>query len=266
MKTLHLSIIAIVGVLIIVLTSVGVFMKKLDDNSGPLDTGVMITGVKENYTLNEPITFSVMVDGYGSGCGDTKAILTKENDSQYKSQVWGAGRQCASFSNPTNFEFTGLSANTTINQAGNYTITASFDDSVTYRHIITEEKFSVIGPKITSIFDTGIVPMSNAVVNTNFTINYNIVGGQVSEIKKDMQSKSIIVFLNTTGDGQLVIDLPRTLIDSKTYGNMDDAFIVLANMQEIKYKEIHNTLDARTLLISFQKGIDKIEIIGTTPI
>ena len=132
-------------------------MGKLNDNSGPLYTNMMITGMKENYTLNEPIVFSVMVHGYGSGCGDTKAILTKENDSQYKSQVWGVGRQCTSFTNPTKFEFDGLSANTTIIQAGDYIITASFDDSVTYHHTITEVKFSVTGPKITHYYDGSAV-------------------------------------------------------------------------------------------------------------
>lgn len=153
------------------MTSVGVFMKKLDDNSGPLYTGVMITGMKESYTINEPIAFSVMVHGYGSGCGDTKAILTKENDSNYKSQVWGVGKQCASFANPASFGFNGLSANTTINQTGNYTIIASFDDSVTYHHIMAEEKFSVTAYNITGIY-AGITPIST-VLPHNYTVPLN---------------------------------------------------------------------------------------------
>lgn len=264
MKILHLSIIAIVGILIIVLTSVGVFMKKLDDNSVPLDTGVMITGVKENYTLNEPITFSVMVDGYGSGCGDTKAILTKENDSQYKSQVWGVGRQCTS-TNPTNFEFNGLSANTTINQAGNYTITASFDDSVTYRHTVAEEKFSVTASKITSIHDTGVTPMSANVTNTNFTINYNIAGnGKILDANMDTQSKSLILSLETTSNGTLTVSVPRALLDSKE-NNQDTQFIILMDGQEVKYTETIS-VTARTLTIPFELGTEKIEIIATQKI
>lgn len=216
MKTLHLSIIAIVGIIIIVMTSVGVFMKKLDDNTEPLDTGVLITGVKENYTLNEPITFSVMIDGYGSGCGDTKAILTKENDSQYKSQVWSGERQCASSANPTNFKFNGLSANTTINQVGNYTITASFDDSVTYRHTISEEKFSVTGhsqsPQITTvIIQSGASDPSSG---KNYEPQYlHVVIGvnnTVKWINDDIEMNSIVAdnqidpdFFNTTNNYQM---------------------------------------------------------------
>lgn len=246
------------------MTSVGVFMKKLDDNSGPLYTGVMITGVKDNYTLNEPVTFSVMVDGYGSGCGDTKAILTKENDSQYKSQVWGVERQCASFSNPTNFEFNGLSANTTIHQAGNYTITASFDDSVTYHHTIAEEKFSVILPKNTTVYNTGITPMSANVANTNFTINYDIVGnGKILDAKMDAQSKSLILLLDTKSNGTLILSIPRALLDIKKNDRGMGEFYMLADGQETTFKEIHTTPTDRIFSIPFQNGTKDIEIIAT---
>lgn len=258
MKTLH-YIIAIVGILVIVMTSVGVFMKKLDDNSGPLYTSMVITGMKESYTINEPIVFSVMVHGYGSGCGDTKAILAKENDSQYKSQVWGVGRQCTSFANPTSFEFNGLSTNTTINQTGNYTITASFDDSVTYRHTIADAKFSVTAYDITGIY-TRVTPTFN-VTNTNFTINYDISGGQVSKITRDQKSNTLIVSLQATKDGHMTLAVPRTLLDSKE-NNQDTQFVVLVDGHEVKYAET-TSATIRTLTIPFELGAKMIEIMST---
>jgi len=106
-------------------------------------TNITINGMKENYTLNEPIVFYIAVEGYGTGCGDAKAIITKENDSQYKSPVWGVGSSCASNTKQNHFKFNTLSVNTSINQTGNYILTASFDDFVTYPHT-TEKKFSVI--------------------------------------------------------------------------------------------------------------------------
>lgn len=212
------------------MTSVGVLMKKIDDNTGLLYTNVMITGVKENYTLSEPITFSVMVNGYGSGCGDTKAILTKENDSQYKSQVWGVGRQCTSFANHTNFEFNGLSTNTTVNQAGNYTITASYDDFVTYRHTVAEQKFSVILTKIeNSIKIPHVEPIStnpfmadkNGKVDlTKIPLSYNQYGQidyeKIGHVVSENQFKKILDDMNISyaqnnlmmQDGMSILTLP----------------------------------------------------------
>ena len=239
-------------------------MGKLNDNSGPPYTSMMITGIKENYTLNEPIAFSVMVHGYGSGCGDTKAILTKENDSQYKSQVWGVGRQCTSFTNPAKFEFDGLTANTTINQAGDYVITASFDDLVTYHHTITEVKFSVTGPKITSIFDTGIYPFTVGVTNANFTIHYNISGNnKLLDANMDSQSKSLILSLESANNGTLIISLPRALLDIKKNDGGTGEFYMLADGQETAFKEIHTTPTDRIFSIPFQNGTKSIEIIAT---
>jgi plastocyanin len=143
MKTLHLSIIAILGIIIIVTTSVGVFMEKLVDNQEPY-ANMTIVGMKENYTLNEPIAFSVMMDGYGTGCGDTNATITKENDSKYKSQGWYSISSCASNTKFDYFKFKSLSGNTSINQAGNYTLIASFKGLTTHNHIEVEKKFSVV--------------------------------------------------------------------------------------------------------------------------
>ncbi|MGI0060928.1 MAG: hypothetical protein ACREBI_07885 [Nitrosotalea sp.] len=264
MKILHLSIITIVSITVIVATSIGVFIEKLGENQQQPYTVITINGVKENYTVKEPVAFSVAIEGYGTGCGDTKAIITKENDTQFKSTEWYSTVQCAAFANPNYFKFYRLSENTSINQTGSYILTASFNDSITYRHTSTERKFSVTLPKNTTIYDTGIFPLSVKVTNTNSTVNYNIRGGQISEIKLDNQSRSLVILLQTDENGTITIDLPRALIDAKTYENMDDKFIVLEDGQEVLYNEIHKTMQDRTLSIPFQHGIEKIEIIGAT--
>ncbi|MDE1811827.1 MAG: hypothetical protein KGH85_03030 [Thaumarchaeota archaeon] len=116
----------------------------------------------------------------------------------------------------------------------------------------------------TSIFDTGITPMSANVTNTNFTINYNISGGNVSEIVQDQKSNTLIVSLQTTEDGRLTLKIPRTLLDSKSaYSNQDTKFIILVDKQEVKYTET-TSIDARTLTIPFGLGAKMIEI--TAPV
>ncbi|MGI0027859.1 MAG: PEFG-CTERM sorting domain-containing protein [Nitrosopumilaceae archaeon] len=97
---------------------------------------------------------------------------------------------------------------------------------------------------------------------TDFSVTYSITNGKVLGIKADIQSKSLIVSIQTTGDGQLTITLPRALIDAKINDNTDDQFFVLNDGQEAQFDETKTTTD-RTLTIPFTDGTEQIEIIGT---
>ncbi|MBI1828953.1 MAG: PEFG-CTERM sorting domain-containing protein [Thaumarchaeota archaeon] len=98
---------------------------------------------------------------------------------------------------------------------------------------------------------------------TDFSVTYSITNGKVLGIKADVQSKSLIVSIQTTGDGQLTIDLPRALIDAKKNDNQtDDQFFVINDGQETQFTETSTTTD-RTLTIPFTDGTGQIEIIGT---
>jgi hypothetical protein len=154
MKTL--SIMAIVGMSIIVATSVGVFIEKLGENQQSPYISIMINGMKGNYTVGEPISFSVMLEGYGTGCGDTKAVITKENDTRSQPIGWTSEPQCVSAPNLDNFKFTALSARTMMNQTGNYTLRVTFDNLVTSHHSETQTRFLV-----TPYYLTGMVAVQN---------------------------------------------------------------------------------------------------------
>src|ERR1051326_6968102 len=125
MKTLHLGM--IIGISVIALTSLGVFIEKLNDYQQQPYINMSITGMKENYTINDPISFSVTLEGYGTGCGDTMATITRDNDSKYQLPGWASQPQCVAHPGLHDFKFTSLSANTSINQTGNYVLTVSFD-------------------------------------------------------------------------------------------------------------------------------------------
>lgn len=225
-----------------------------------------IIGLNDTYKTGQLIDFQIEARGfdYFNG-GETPRVWVERPD---ESLVWSpmdkSGLVLCCTPELVNydktFNLTNLGGPITIDKAGSYNLVVSYNDQK------TQKQFSVILPKITSIFDVGITPMSANVTNTNFTINYNIEGAKVLGIKQDMQSKSVIVSIKTTGDGQLIINLPRQLIDAKIHQNMDDAFIVLGDRQEIKYKEIHQTIIDRTLSIPFPQGTNEIEIIGVSPI
>ena len=117
----------------------------------------------------------------------------------------------------------------------------------------------------TSIFDTRIYPFFINVTNTDFTINYNISQGQIKSATIDMPSKSLILSVTTIGNGTLVIDLPRALIDPKIEGK-DSAFIVLDDGREVLSKQIATTGTDRVLSIPFQYGVSQIQIISPVPI
>ncbi|MDE1872556.1 MAG: hypothetical protein KGH99_03655 [Thaumarchaeota archaeon] len=275
MKTLHPVILGIIASVVIGLGIFAIFSTHLpqlmdtpQNNSG-FYTVIDTPGLNNTYHVNQAIHFSVMIHGYGIyPC--IQPDVTIYNNATPDNPVFHDNQgilSCKSVYNeqPENFTISYPGKNdsyvTHLNQTGNYTLNISFgNESV-------QSYFSIIPSKTTSIFDTGVTPMSINVTNTNFTINYNITGnGKILDAKMNTTLQSFTVLINATEDGQLVIVLPRNMIHSTTYTNIDDMFIVLSNQQEIQYKEIRNTLDARTLLISFQKGVNKIEIIGTSPI
>jgi hypothetical protein len=116
----------------------------------------------------------------------------------------------------------------------------------------------------TTIFDTGVYPFSINVTNTDFTVNYNISGNnKLVDANMDSQSKSLILSLNTTSNGTLVVSIPRALLDIKKNDRGMGEFYMLADGQEITFKEIHTTLTDRIFSIPFQNGTKNIEIIAT---
>jgi predicted secreted protein with PEFG-CTERM motif len=97
---------------------------------------------------------------------------------------------------------------------------------------------------------------------TDLSVQYSITNGKVLGIKADVQSKSLIVSIQTTGDGVLTVTLPRGLIDAQVNGQ-DDHFYVLNDGQEADFQETGKTTTDRTLSIPFTDGTQEIEIIGT---
>ncbi len=67
---------------------------------------------------------------------------------------------------------------------------------------------------------------------TDYSVSYSIINGKVLGIKADTQSKSLIVSIQTTGDGQPTITLPRALMDAKMNEQKDDQFVVVNDGQE----------------------------------
>lgn len=96
---------------------------------------------------------------------------------------------------------------------------------------------------------------------TLFTLKYKITNGEILKIFSDVETKSLIIEMKSIADGNLEIQIPRELLDSKHDGK-DDVFFVLADGEEMEFEE--KTLsEYRILKIPFFNGTEEIEIIGT---
>ncbi|MGI0089691.1 MAG: PEFG-CTERM sorting domain-containing protein, partial [Nitrosopumilaceae archaeon] len=98
-----------------------------------------------------------------------------------------------------------------------------------------------------------------------FDLKYSIIGGRLLGIEADVESKSLLLAIETTDPdgGVLTITLPRALIDAKI-NSEDDQFFVLVNGEEsADAAETETTSTDRTLMIPFPGETEEIEIIGT---
>lgn len=95
----------------------------------------------------------------------------------------------------------------------------------------------------------------------SYSVNYSLTGAVVNDMSINTQETSLVILMNSTADGNMVIDLPRTLIDAKA-GSSDDQFIVLVDDTYASFHEKKTDTD-RTITIPFTAGSSRIEIIGT---
>ena len=86
---------------------------------------------------------------------------------------------------------------------------------------------------------------------------YKITGGKILKVIPDTDSVSLIIQIETFSDGDLLITLPKTVIDTSE----GDFFVLVDGEETIFYAE--QTPDSWTLRIPFYNGSEEIEIIGT---
>ena len=104
--------------------------------------------------------------------------------------------------------------------------------------------------EIVSVEERGDMSLDVQGINVNYTIN----GGKIISIIPDLDETSLIITMETTSDGELIITLPKDVIDG--------IFFVLVDGEETMYTEEGND-NYSTLIIPFYNGTEEIEIIGT---
>ncbi|MGI0075180.1 MAG: PEFG-CTERM sorting domain-containing protein [Nitrosotalea sp.] len=98
--------------------------------------------------------------------------------------------------------------------------------------------------------------------NEMYCIDYTINGGTVSGATLDTASKSLIVNIQANDDGQITLNIPRSVLDAKS-STGDSVFAVLIDGEQVQQFTESPSTDTRAITIPFQMASEKIEIIGT---
>ena len=101
-----------------------------------------------------------------------------------------------------------------------------------------------------------------------FDLPYTIKGGTLSEILIDENIFGLIIDIDTSDNGKIILDLPRKYIDAEKQNGKDDVFIILIEKQngdiiETTYAEETSYSEIRTISIDFEETDSQIQIIGT---
>src|SRR5918911_479264 len=97
----------------------------------------------------------------------------------------------------------------------------------------------------------------------SYPVKYNITGGKLNNMTVNTNKGALLVEISSQSNGNLTIELPRTVLDSKKPGGSDEQFVVLQDGQNSDFEEKSNNNQTRTLVTNFDKGTQEIEIDGT---
>ena len=144
-------------------------------------------------------------------------------------------------------------------ESGTYTIEAK------YNNMKADVKFD---------FDSGIIKSSPSVAaqatiddeenitvavdGEIFSVKYSIENGTVTAAYIDVETKSLIIVIDSLDDGVITLTLPNSLITSDEYG-----YFILVDGEEADNYDESSTSSSTTLTIPFGAGTGEIEIIGS---
>jgi len=133
---------------------------------------------------------------------------------------------------------------------------------------IAEKAFQFFQKRSDSISEIFPVDIPNA---GSFDVGYSVIGAEVKNMILNNERYSLLVQLDPSSNGNIVIKLPREYFDAITDDDKVEKFIVLISktgtddldFEEIETEEIEIGPDFRTIRIQFDDNDKWIEIIGT---
>jgi hypothetical protein len=108
------------------------------------------------------------------------------------------------------------------------------------------------------------------VAGKTYPIEYEITGGSLKSMFVQAANNKLVISIDATEDGRLVLVLPREVIDSVDGGSDRSYVVATADLEagvgndNVDIDESDTTDDARTIVIDYKAGTDLIEISGTS--
>jgi hypothetical protein len=121
-------------------------------------------------------------------------------------------------------------------------------------------------PTMATILHASVFQVQDPNSQKTFGVRYTINGGTIKYMTIDPQSLTLIVTVDSTNDGSITLQIPRSLMDSKTNSGQDDSFISLIDGAKVKPQGHGSNSPFRTITLPFREGDSKISIVGTQAI
>ena len=85
-------------------------------------------------------------------------------------------------------------------------------------------------------------------------------GGKIDNMTAMKENSTLVIDLVTNDNGNLTLELPRNIMDSKNPQNEDEDYVIFADGLQITADQITTNNQVRTLSIDFDNGVEQIEI------
>ena len=92
--------------------------------------------------------------------------------------------------------------------------------------------------------------------------DYSIRGGELLNFEIDSETASLLISIDARARGEIIITLPRSIIDAKIGSEDIDFDIFIRGMKVTSYDEVITSYD-RTITIPFKRSNDELSIVGT---
>jgi len=229
----------------------------------------MILAVISTGTVFASSLISVQTDDDNYDEGDTIVISgqieTIIGDTQVTLQLFREGNMIEiaqiKVSSDGNYSHTILAEGNLWKTQGEYVVKVTYGEGNIAETIFSFTPESAV-LETTDIFEV------DAGNSGTFDIPYTIRGGTLLDISIDQDIFGLVIKIDASDEGKLVLDLPRKYIDAEKQNGKDEVFIILIEkinneIVETQYDEETSHSDLRTVTINFEEGDSQIQIIGT---
>ena len=234
-----------------------------------LFTILMILAVISTGTVFASSLISVQTDDDNYDEGDTIVVSgqieTIIGDTQVTLQLFREGNMIEiaqiKVSSDGNYSHTILAEGNLWKTQGEYVVKVTYGEGNIAETIFSFTPESAV-LETTDIFEV------HAGNSGTFDIPYTIRGGTLLDISIDQDIFGLVIKIDASDEGKLVLDLPRKYIDAEKQNGKDEVFIILIEkinneIVETQYDEETSHSDLRTVTINFEEGDSQIQIIGT---